>query len=143
MKKILEDLVNVLADEVKKDFKRLKPLVLKAYNRWQEDERDSADYIFDLYNPDDLIACIKGGLTPTEIASMVGRIRENTKSMTRFFMFGSNHKQPKMLSIQPLDNQLLGSLEEVLAYMLVYPYVEDYKDLYVELVTNPTLENGM
>lgn len=140
MKKVLEDLVNVLADEVKKDFKRLKPLVLKAYNRWQEDERDSVDYIFDLYDQDDLIACIKGGLTPTDIASMVCRIRENTKSMTRFFMFGSNRKEPKMLSIQPLDNQLLGSLNEILSYMLIYPYADDYKELYTELVTTPTLE---
>ena len=143
MKKILEDLVNVLTDEVKNNFNRLRPLVLRAYNRWQEDERDGVDYLFNLSNQDDLIACIKGGLSASEIANMVGRIKDNPKNMTTFFMFGANHKEPKMFSIQPLDNQLLGSLEEVLAYMLVYPYVEDYKDLYVELVTNPTLETGL
>lgn len=140
MKKVLEDLVNVLADEVKKDFVRLRPLVVKAYNRWQEDERDGVDYIFNLSKQDDLITCIKGGLTPTQIARMVGHINDNPKTMTTFFMFGPNRKEPKMLSIQPLDNQLLGSLNEILSYMLIYPYADDYKELYTELVTTPTLE---
>ena len=143
MKKIFEDLVNVLADEVRKDLKRFRPLVLKAYNRWQEDERDSVDYIFDMNNQDDMIACIKGGLTPIEIAKMVEHRRDNPKTSTTYFMFGPNRHEPKMLNIQPLDNQLLGSLDDILSYMIIYPYVEDYRDLYTELVTTPTLEEGM
>ena len=64
---IIRDMQNLSNDE-----KRVHTLaiVLKAYNDFQESERDGVDYIFDLNNREDLKCCVEGGMTAQEICGL-------------------------------------------------------------------------
>lgn len=67
--KLLVDSVSnkLTEDLIKKDFFYEYSHILKAYNRFQEDERDSADYIYDTDNTEDSIALLRGGFSIREI----------------------------------------------------------------------------
>lgn len=112
-------------------------MFLKAYNRWQEDEHNGVDYIFNINNPDDLIDCIKGGLTADEIAEFVNSIKGWAYSIPNF-LFGCNHK------LQPLGklkivNLIIDNLDDIVDCIIAYPWVEEYRAIYVEVVTNRLL----
>lgn len=112
-------------------------MFLKAYNRWQEDEHNGVDYIFNINNPDDLIDCIKGGLTADEIANFVNSIKGWANSIPNF-LFGCNH------NLQPLCNGdiynlIYNNLDDIVDCIVAYPWVEEYRVIYVEVVTNRLL----
>jgi hypothetical protein len=112
-------------------------MFLKAYNRWQEDEHNGVDYIFNINNPDDLIDCIKGGLTADEIANFVNSIRGWANEIPNF-LFGSNHHlQP--LCNGDIYNLIYNSLDDIVDCIVAYPWVEEYRVIYVEVVTNRLL----
>ena len=54
MKEILDK-----CDEDSNEFR----IVLDAYNKWQEEEHDFANYVYDLDNADDFTSLVKGGMT--------------------------------------------------------------------------------
>lgn len=112
-------------------------MYLKAYNRWQEDEHNGVDYIFNIINPDDLIDCIKGDLTADEIAKFVNGTK-GFANTTPYFLFGCNH------NLQPLCNGdiynlIYNNLDDIVDCIVAYPWVEEYKVIYVEVVTNRLL----
>lgn len=108
-------------------------ILLKAYNTYQEEERDGVDYIFDLYDQDDLLCCVEGGLTAREIASLY---EHSTKDKTHFFFFGQNHQVPEQIKdLSSLRDQLLFCLDEILECVMTFPECEGYSDLYKRYVS--------
>lgn len=108
--------------------------VLKAYNRWNEDERDGVDYIFDIHKKEDLVACVNGGLTAKDIVYLYD-------GSTRFFLFGCNHTTPQALSHNDLINILYDNLDKVIDNIIAYPYVESYREIYTLFITDNLIED--
>lgn len=108
--------------------------VLKAYNRWNEDERDGVDYIFDIHKKEDLVACVNGGLTAKDIVYLYD-------GSTRFFLFGCNHTTPQALSRNDLINILYDNLDKVIDNIIAYPYIESYREIYTLFITDKLIED--
>lgn len=101
--------------------------VLCAYNKWQEDERDGVDYIFNLYNNDELRSCVEGGLNANQIAYLSNEVSKHNKTI--YFLFGINHQEPAQFNNNDeLIQQLVGHLGTFLPYVFVYP--NSYGELY-------------
>lgn len=110
-------------------------MLLKAYNDFQESERDGVDYIFDINNTDDLKCCIDGGMTAKEI----GRLYLGSQSQhLRYFYFGCNHPTAEPIANwETLRQQLISWLPDLIPNVLAYPFAyESYKQLYVRYVTD-------
>lgn len=98
-------------------------LAIDVYNAYQENERDSVDYIFDLDDTQDLRTCICGGLTANEINGLYNE--SLCEGCTKFFMFGVNHSKPIILTKYELKAALLGMAEEIIANMVMHPHSYD------------------
>ena len=99
MKQIIKDLISEIKTAIVNDMKggrnkEVVMLVLNAYNRYQEDERDSVDYIFDLNNKVDLVYCIHGGMTAEDIHDLYNL----SLSKTTWFYYGVNHEKPEVVN---------------------------------------------
>lgn len=122
-----------LLTRIKSDIKcpQFRQMLLKAYNRYQEDERDGVDYIFNINNQDDLIACVKGGLTAYEITDF------NSKFNTPIhFLFDCNHKEMIPMYTDNIINAILSVLDEIIDNVLAYPWVDEYRAVYTHYITN-------
>lgn len=118
-------------------------LVLNAYNRYQEDERDGVDYIFDIRKGEDLKCCIDGGMTAHDIACINEECNRTAKS-TPYFMFGQNHKSAVVIpTFAVLKKELEASLHEVILHTLADPYVDGYKELYKHCLTDYMWNNNL
>lgn len=125
IKNFVSEISKELADTMNESgiFWRL----LDAYNQLQEKEHDGVDYIFNLYNHEDLAACVKGGLGPKEISDMYHEI--TTCRKLKFFLFGQNYDEPKQFTTYGEIQELIVSrLDEIILNMLDYP--ESYEFLY-------------
>lgn len=131
----MEQLIKELTKRIKENFQKDRCLIFNAYNRMQEDETDGVDYIFNLNNQEDLIRCVKGGLKAKEIAELY-QMRNSD-----YFYFGCNHEKPHNLTATELQNQLFNSIEDIVKFMLAYPFVKEYKELYIKYVTNLILKD--
>lgn len=119
--------------------------LLGVYNKYQEEERDGVDYIFDFQNKEDLVTCIQGGLTSEELAELVVKFHngvEEDETATFFsdvtttkFLFGCNHKTPHLLMYSALKNAILGNANEIVECMLKYPYCYD-NTIYCKILTD-------
>ena len=114
-------------------------ILLKAYNRYQEDERDGVDYIFNINNQDDLITCIQGGLTAEEIANFYNSVKGWVNS-TPFFLFGCNHKEMKPMDRNNIIDAIVAVLDELIDNIIAYPWVEEYRAVYTHYITNKIIE---
>lgn len=118
-------------------------LVLNAYNRYQEYERDGVDYIFDIRKGEDLKCCIDGGMTAQEIASLNEECTR-TEKRTPYFMFGQNHETAEVIPTWEQLKRILGvSLHKVVMHMISNPYVDGYKELYLYCVSDYMLNNNL
>jgi hypothetical protein len=74
-KNIIEIIKPRIARDIKTDDKALE-MVLAAYNRMQDDERNGVDYIFDITNKEDLQYLVTNcGLCVKEIAYLWNRVQ--------------------------------------------------------------------
>lgn len=97
-------------------------IALNAYNRYQEDERDGVDYIFDITNKEDLIDMIDGGLNAVEIHDMVNRGQ-------RFFLFGCNYEFPKALNNHNVLENIYNTADDITRHAFIYADVcKDYRE---------------
>lgn len=110
-------------------------MFLKAYNRYQEDERDGVDYIFNINNKDDLITCIQGGLTADEIVKFHNRVK-SWVNPTPHFLFGCNHKEMKPMGRDNIIDAIVAVLDELIENIVAYPWVEEYRAVYTHYITN-------
>lgn len=110
-------------------------MLLKAYNRYQEDERDGVDYIFNINNQDDLITCIQGGLTAEEIVKFHNRVK-SWVNPTPHFLFGCNHKEMAPMGSDNIVDAIVAVLDELIDNIIAYPWVEEYRAVYTYYITN-------
>ena len=143
MKKAIETMVQKISDAIINDTRNVYSaegdmvlkMVLAAYNDYQESERDSVDYIFDIENVNDLKCCIDGGMTAKVIC---GLYLGSQSQHLRYFYFGCNHPTPKPIANwETLRQQLVSWLPDLIPNVLAYPFAyESYKQLYVRYVTD-------
>ena len=132
----MEQLIKELTKKIKVDYVNSRTLIFNAYNRMQQDETEGVDYIFDLNKQEDLMDCIRGGLTAKEIAKLY------LYGDSNYFYFGVNHEKPHSLTITELEKQLFNSIEDIVSFMLAYPFVDEYRELYTKYVTNIILKDN-
>ena len=106
-------------------------LVLDVYNEYQESERDGVDYIFDLNKKEDLIVCIKGGLTARMVQKLVNKL---DKHYTQYFYFGCNYPTPISIKFKDLKTNLYNYLDEIVDYIIAYPFDNACRDLILNLI---------
>lgn len=146
----LKDLIKTFENDVKydlktyagKEFDELLGIVLDAYNHYEESERDGVGYLFHIEKDDDIICCLKGGMTPKEMAELYIDYRD--KNRTGWFLFGQNYDAPKMIrTYGELVDILVESLHDLVLRVVCYPYANDaYKALYGRYVTDYMVRNG-
>lgn len=110
-------------------------IVLNAYNRFQKDERDGVDYIFDIKNQNDLKCMIEGGLTVTDIAWAWNKVQD--EDITPCFHFGCNyHGLDALGTLADLKLNLISWLDEFLPYVIMYvTRCTEYQALYEQYIT--------
>lgn len=144
MKQIIKDLIKEIKTAIINDMnggrnKEVIMLVLKAYNRFQEDEKDGADYIFDINNPNDLICCIRGGMTCKQISDLYAE----SQTKTTMFYFGVNYEQPLVIKdTYSLACNLVSYLAEMLPFVLAHHEVDGYKQLFDKYVSDFIINNN-
>ena len=104
-----EELITQIEKDINFNWGRIR--LLNAYNRWQEDEKDGVDYIFHIDKQDDLLSCIKGGMTSDDIV----KLKNNGIS---YFLFGINHRDVTPMNNDDIINTLVGALDELLDYII-------------------------
>ena len=91
-------------------------MLLLAYNRWQEDEHSGVDYIFNINNPDDLIDCIKGGLTADEIAKVLNAgVIPRGKTLSEVNLVQNLANAVKMRDGKPISLPRITKLHAILS----------------------------
>lgn len=143
MKEVLNKLTEKLAEIVRKDLKSLKgeaiELVLRAYNDYEEGERDSTDYIFSIESTEDVITCLKGGMSIDDVAWL--RSCYNDNESTEYFMFGHNHETPQQIGDMEQLVSIIGFNNELFADIIKYPYsYKSYENVYRAYITNTMLD---
>ena len=149
MENVLKSLVSEIKSNIAHDLKqypysngKLFDLVLNAYNTYQEEERDSVDYIFDINKQEDLKCCIEGGMTAKEVAWLYEQSQINT---TPLFYFGVNYQHPQPIAnYKVLVTNLINWLDDILPCVLAYPYLlKSYEELYRVCVTDYMINNQL
>ena len=113
--------------------------VLAAYNRYQEDERDGVDYIFDLTDKDDLKCLVEGGYTAEDIA---GAYEKGKETGLFHFTGGCNYAALRHVGTEKdLKRLLTAYLENIVPCVFIYPWIEEYKALWTMFVTE-SVENS-
>ena len=110
-------------------------MVLNAYNRFQEDERDGVDYIFDLVKQNDLKRLVNEGLCATEIALAMRKVEK--EKLSTFFHFGCNYNGLNALgTLADLKRNLISWLDEFLPYVIMYvTRCTEYQAIYEHYIT--------
>lgn len=111
--------------------------IINVYNRYQEDEKDGVDYLFNIYNKEDVIVCLKGGMTLDELV----KLHKQANNSSEWFLFGQNHLNPFIVCDSVLKRHLLSYANEIAKCIIGYPWVEEYRTLYVEWVTNDLIDD--
>lgn len=105
--------------------------ILKAYNTYQEQNRDGVDYLFSLENGHELAVCFEGGIKIEDVADMHSHYVND--GATEYFLFGVNYDQPRQItSIEELNTTLEDCLREIIHNALLCPWA--YKDFYNEFI---------
>lgn len=94
---------------------------LNAYNRFQEDERDCADYIYNVDNTEDVIALLRGGFGIRDIAYNVDIAK---------YRIIENHKKLKCIGVLSLFDYIKIYMRDIVTCAFLYRQVEEYKVLF-------------
>lgn len=137
MKETFDKLLEIIKNRIEKEIKWSDDMlyaVLCAYNKWQEDERDGVDYIFNIDNNKDLECCVRGGMSATDIAWLVDKFKS---CHSNYFLFGNNHQTPEpFASKEELVKYISYSIADFLPYVFFEPsaYTELYDLLMYDFV---------
>ena len=132
---VKEKLKNDIISSLNNDDVLTMAIVVNAYNRWNEDEKDGVDYIFNIGKPEDLICCIEGGMTAIDIANLY-----NAK-VTKF-MFGQNRETPEPLTFLDLKTLLTDNMDSIIDNVITYPNIKEYGTIYEYYITHALLTNN-
>ena len=147
MKNCIENLADEMIAQIKKDvYEELSDTsrqvlireLLNAYNRFQDDNRDCADYIYGLDNQDDLAACVKGGMTAKDIAYLYNESQVNT---TQYFFINPLYKA--ISNEESLVEYIMTWIYAIVINVLAYPEVKEYTLIYNRYVYDTIVGNGM
>lgn len=143
-KKLIENIVEtikpIIANDIKADDKVL-DMVLAAYNRFQEDERNGVDYIFNIDDKDDLQYLVNNcDLTAQDIWRLVNTM--GTNDYLPYFHLGENYPEPHLIGrLADLQRNMIAWLDELLPFVLLYvTRCPEYQAIYEEYITE-ALEN--
>ena len=128
-----QDLLTKIEEDI--NYPESRAMLLKAYNRYQADERDGVDYIFNINNQDDLITCIQGGLTAEGIVNFHNKVR-SWVIPTPHFLFGYNHKEMTPMGSDNIVDAIVAVLDELIDNIIAYPWVEEYRAVYTHYISN-------
>ena len=130
----LQEIINNIVSGIKSDLssdnedKKEKAfnIALKAYNAYQDNERNGVDYIFDANNVEDCKTLAKCGTTLKEYhdAVMASEIKSD------YFFCGVNHPEIVFLSKTTMFAQIWANLEDVIKHAMVQPYIDGYNQLF-------------
>ena len=122
-------IVNDLADIDSEKSERVLRMVLDAYNDYQESRLDGVGYIFDINNSNDLVCCLKGGMSVKEVSELYTGSQVNH---LQYFYFGCNYPTPKPISNwQELRNTMIDWLDDLLVDVVTYPsFHKSYETIY-------------
>lgn len=135
-------IIEAIGNDLKYSNQVIINIMLGAYNRYQEDEKDGADYIFDINNNDDIKCCIDGGMNVEVICRLWNEYQSN--HTTQYFMYGAFHKDPHMLASDgTLKVIMAGLLDNIVSYALAFPEVDGYKELYSRYVSDYMMYNDI
>lgn len=109
-------------------------IVLRAYNTFQESERDGVDYIFNIDDKADLSCCIAGGMGADEIA----HIYNESQGKTKYFYFGQNHRKAEVIDSETqLITNLVAWLDDIIPDICEnVMFYDSYRDFYAYFVSN-------
>lgn len=133
-----QDLLTKIEEDI--NYPESRAMLLKAYNRYQNDERDGVDYIFNINNQGDLITCIQGGLTAEGIVNFHNRVK-SWAIPTPHFLFGCNHKEMTPMGSDNIVDAIVAVLDEIIDNIIAYPWVEEYRAVYTHYITNKIIED--
>lgn len=143
-KKLIENIVETIKPVIAKDIKvddKVLDMVLAAYNRFQEDERNGVDYIFNIDDKDDLQYLVNNcDLTAQDIWRLVNNM--GTKDYLPYFHLGENYPEPHLIGrLHDLQNNMIAWLDELLPFVLLYvTRCPEYQTIYEKYITE-VLEN--
>lgn len=132
----INNLIQMVADRLVRGQRF--DLLFAAYNRWQEDERDGSDYIFDIEKPEDVICCLQGGLTIEQLHAI---LNEKETEGIQYFCFGYNYPTPTLITQEKLIGILKSFADDIVKYAIAYPSVEEYKAIYELFITEEVLKD--
>lgn len=130
LNEIIDNIVNIIKSDLLSDNEDKKEkafnITLKAYNAYQDNERNSVDYIFDANNVEDCKTLAKVGTTLKEYhdAVMASEIKSD------YFFCGENYPQITFLSKTNIFAQIWGNLEDVIKHAMIQPYLDGYNQLF-------------
>lgn len=128
---VLESLIDreltLIQGNNKTSRKYMLPILLNAYNRYQEDERDGVDYIFNINKREDSACVINGGMSIEELYNLQ---RECKGEGTNYYMFGHSHETAELISIIGIGNAIKAVSDEMAKCIIKYRGTEEYDRLY-------------
>ena len=136
----MESIIKALAEKIKSAIiedlsnSEVMDIVFDAYNRYQEDEKDGREYIFNLQNQKDLLCLVKGGATAEDIVFLYNQAQTRT-----YYLMCTDIRDLDYLLIEnytKLKKQIICWLDEIVDSVIAYPYVEEYQKIYFRYVTN-------
>lgn len=90
--------------------------VLDAYNEWNEYRKDGNGYIFDITKKEDVMCCLKGGMSLMEFYKLYDDSQSNTSI---YFLFGHDVEFPKpFANIEECAYYLTKQIDEFLPYVV-------------------------
>jgi hypothetical protein len=141
MQRIIESMPKRIANDLRKNHlynTEVFEMVLAAYNRYCEDEKDGIDYIYDIYNQEDLKTLVNNGMTANDITKLF-ESAQYTKS--NYFFCDCNHDIEQIASFEHVLDFLIGMIDEVCEYVMTYvTRCEEYQSVYEKYVTDTYLE---
>lgn len=94
---------------------------LNAYNCYQEEERDGADYIFDIDNTNDVIVLLEDGFSIRDIACDADIAK---------YRIIENHEKLKRIGVLSLFDYIKIYMRDIVTCAFLYGQVEEYKVLF-------------
>jgi len=111
------------------DYRKKRDMLLKAYNRYQDEERNCADHIYDSNNNEDMISLLKGG--DFNIWDLSKKLYDEFPYL--LVHWNAEKKENELESIDGcrLENIFKTNMREIMECVILYaPYTEDYMNVY-------------
>lgn len=140
-RQLLSNFINVKQNIIecfREDIYTFKTKDLVAlWNRYVENERQGAYFMFHLDNKEDLIYLLKLENFNTNILSnLLDAVNTKPEINTKYFNYEDETSEYTSLSLCDIHEFILGSLKEIVTCILIYPFIEEYKTFYMYYINS-------